>query len=196
MANIISCKCLWNLLILTKWHATHDVNACETGLRLYCESVKNCCQIACEIISVWCIIYCNSRLVNCHRTLWSLHASQPHVYKIAIDCMYPSWNLYCHCSATQSPVICDMVALFIVTWPPFLLKVRVNPSLYCDNLVFHLNTWSKFCDIGGLVCSKYSMETHHNQTSHYYTLEVRINPSLHCDNRCLVFAWTSCSHMI
>ena len=43
-----------------KLHAMHDVNACETGLRLYCESVNSCCQIACEIISVWCIIQCNT----------------------------------------------------------------------------------------------------------------------------------------
>ena len=138
------------------------------------------------------------RLVKCHLTLWNLHAAQPHLYKIANDCMYASWNHYCHCSATQSPVICDTVALFIATWSPRLLKVKVNPSLYCDNrwLVFHINTGSKSCDIGRPVYSKYSMETHHNKMPYYYTLKTRVNPSLHCDNLCLVFTWSSCSDII
>ena len=113
------------------------------------------------------IIHCDTialLIVNCHLTLWNLHAAQPHLYKISNDCMYASWNLYCHCSATQSPAICDRVALFIATGSPcllrqgrlVLLKVRVNPSRYCNKrcLVYHTKTGSKFCDFSRLVYSK------------------------------------------
>ena len=109
-----------------KWHAMHDVNACETGLRLYCESVKTVIKLHVKfLVYDVSIIHCDTialLIVNCHLTLWNLHAAQPHLYKISNDCMYASWNLYCHCSATQSPAICDRVALFIATGSPCLLR--------------------------------------------------------------------------
>ena len=138
MASIIRCKCLWKHL--KKKHAMHDVDACESRLRLYCESVKNrLSNCMWNYYCVWCVMHCDT--VALLIVTWLCKTCKQCslvLIKLAIDCMYASWNLYCHCSVTCHLVYCHTVALFTATWSP---QSEVNPSLYYDNR-FLVSTWT------------------------------------------------------